>query len=783
MIRQIDLVNCSHYDIGFTDHPLICREMQVRYLDRAIDLVGARHAAPLRWTCESNNAVLEWWEQASPERRTLFLEMVHAGWIDVCALPFNHNPSLDAREWHRLAHWLPAELAQQLPRRTIMQNDVNGFPRAGALALMDVGAEFLWMGLNQDTGGSPVPQPSAFWWAMPDGRRLFVWNSVAYPHGYYLFEPEEWRRGPLPLVADTRYRPPRLGDILDPSPENLEQAHRICLSTLERWHAQGYSLERVAVSMTNMWRIDNDPPCDLLPAFIAAWNAAGLTPTLRMTTATEALDALRAEAADQIPTLSGEWTNWWANGVASTPRELSASRQAKRLLDALESPLYAADAKRAATVERCTRQLCFFDEHTWGSWNSVAQPDSLDTKGQFADKALWAYRPLAIAELAVGDANRAIAPDTPGIHVVNPYDAPFTGWVRLTNDCLRGEYAGVEDATTGAQQAFDVLPGASPFFTVPTDASQFSPLDTARVFPDHIAGKELRFWAEELPPHSVRSYRLLANSPLAPWERARLAGGVRVSVDATNWPQTAHWGQTELFTDAIGDFFSLEVQGLAPRWRYKRLMALPSPEARRAAREQATLLRQAVPAGPATLRDTGPTLVYEQYLTHPRLRILRRTLEVFKGQPRAQLQIVFDRCSQPAAAEIFYVRFPLACAGWDLHISNGGLTFRPGQEQIANSCQDFYSLDEQVVYTRGTSRVVLACRDSALVAFGGMHDGLMLPKLPEELHIPYAILYNNIWYTNFAGDEAGRMEFQFDLYSLEGTEAGCAPAAFAVVNV
>ena len=52
---------------------------------------------------------------------------------------------------------------------------------AALVPLLDAGAEFLWMGLNTDTGGSPVPQPSAFWWGMPDGRRIFVWNSISYP--------------------------------------------------------------------------------------------------------------------------------------------------------------------------------------------------------------------------------------------------------------------------------------------------------------------------------------------------------------------------------------------------------------------------------------------------------------------------------------------------------------------------------------------------------------------------------------------------------------------------
>ncbi len=40
-IQHIDLVHLSHTDVGFTDHPIICRELQRRYLDIAIDAVLA----------------------------------------------------------------------------------------------------------------------------------------------------------------------------------------------------------------------------------------------------------------------------------------------------------------------------------------------------------------------------------------------------------------------------------------------------------------------------------------------------------------------------------------------------------------------------------------------------------------------------------------------------------------------------------------------------------------------------------------------------------------------
>jgi len=804
VIEHIDIVNLSHYDIGFTDHPLVCRAMQRRYLEMAIDLTADNAAKPpdarYYWTCEANDVVADWWGGADSERRAAFLDRVQRGWIEVCAMPFNHTPALNARQWQAMAHWLPEEVWQACQPRVIMQNDVNGFPRAGALALMQRGAEFLWMGINSDTGGPPMPQPSAFWWQMPDGSRLLVWNSIHYGNGYFLFEPQEWRRGPLPGAGDPRYRPPRDGDIFDPTPANLARGQDICRAQLACWEAQGYAHRRLIVSVTNMWREDNDPPCPQLAGWVAAWNAAGLRPTLALATPGPALAALRAEAGEDLATLSGEWTNWWANGVAATPQELAASREAKRAVEALFSPLFAPSPARDIVAKDCLRQLCLFDEHTGGSWNSESMPDSWDSKGQTAEKQVLAYRPLAMAKLALGDALRARTAGLPAcpprVLVVNPFDEPYTGWIALTDDCLRGEYAGVRDTSTGALRPFDRMPGPSPFYTVPTEAGQFSLLDTGKVFPDRIAGKSLRFWVDTLPAHTMRSFDLLSNLGEAPQPATPSLGDPQVSTDELGWPIGARWGDTQLFDGGIGDFLALEFGGLAPRWTYKQVLALPDEASRRAARERLSTLTNALPIGRATMRDTGPTLLYEQYLSHPRLRVMRRTLELFKDAPRARLHVTLNRLSRPESAEILTLRIPVHAPGYQLTCSNGGLPFVPGQDQMAHTCADYYAVDGRVIYTPPAGEGepgarILECYDNLLLSFGGVYNGLMRGRFEGDASQVYAILYDNIWYTNFAGDASGVMDLRFDLYAApypDGSASardlpGYAPRAWAVVDV
>jgi hypothetical protein len=205
-IQQLDLIHFSHTDYGFTDHPAVCRDMQRRYLDLALDAALATADAPegerFKWTAETTIAVEDWWTVARPERREEFLRMVRAGQLEVSALPLNNTPFLDAAQWHTMTHWLPEELWRQLQPGAAVQNDVNGFPRAGAKMLLDRGVRYLFSGINSTCGGPPLPRLTAFWWKQPDGRRLFVWLSLSYGDGFFLFDPVEWRRGPLPLAAD-----------------------------------------------------------------------------------------------------------------------------------------------------------------------------------------------------------------------------------------------------------------------------------------------------------------------------------------------------------------------------------------------------------------------------------------------------------------------------------------------------------------------------------------------------------------------------------------------------
>lgn len=64
-IRRIYLTHFSHTDFGFTDLQSVCRELQGRYLDIALDaMLATMDGSPERrfcWGAESLVAVNDWW--------------------------------------------------------------------------------------------------------------------------------------------------------------------------------------------------------------------------------------------------------------------------------------------------------------------------------------------------------------------------------------------------------------------------------------------------------------------------------------------------------------------------------------------------------------------------------------------------------------------------------------------------------------------------------------------------------------------------------------------------
>jgi hypothetical protein len=706
-IRQVDLIHHTHTDVGYTEFPLVIRDLQRRYLDAAIDCCAADRQ--FRWTIESLVELDDWWRVSSAARRAQLLALIASGQMDAMAMPFNQTPFLDAIEWKRMLRWIPESLWLQLRIRAAMQNDVNGMPRAGAVALLDRGVTRLLMGINADSGGAPFRRPQPFWWKMPDGRRMFVWLGEHYGSAMrYLGAKGSEHRMRLDEAA-------------------LRAAHKALGDRLRAIEAEGYALDRLILTFTHPANYDNGAPYPSLAPFVAAWNRLGLAPRLRLATATDAILDMEKAAGATAQVLEGEWTDWWANGDASGPREVAASRWAKRYVAAALSPLWGPMPPAAAPeMERIVKDLCLFDEHTWGASRSISEPYGLRTIAQYTQKSDLAYRPMGFAEKLLERRARTRIDALPdGVHVANPWASAVSGWATARSSELPAETAGLVADGAGAEL--------------------------------HKSGSSLRFWVEKLGPRSIRSYRAGGAA------RDAKSAAPEVSLDAAGWPRAATWPgmKAPLFDGALGEFVAAGLIPPADRRTIASLHANPDAAKREEIRRQSSRQTRAE-AQPARRTETPHTVVYTQAFTHDRIAAAVRTVELWKREPRARVVVRFDRL--PAnIPEVFYLGFALPAPQAMPVASCGGMPFTPYRDHLPGACRDYLGIDGWAHYAGADGHRLWVTRDAPLVAIGRPHFLERHQEAPAETHRIYAMVFDNCWHTNFVADAHGTMEFQFEL--------------------
>ena len=565
-IRRLDIVHHCHTDVGYTDLPSEARDLQRRYIDVAVDACLADKN--FRWTVEVIMNFDDWWRASTTQRRKTMLDLIHAGRIDVMALPLNQTSVMNALQWRRMLSWIPDSLWRDIAPRAFMQSDVNGMPRSGAMLLLDRGISRMLMGINSDSGGPPFRRPSAFWWKMPDGRRMFVWLGEHYGVAQRY------------LKIETA--------VPDSSEASLRASHASLLENLAKLEKEGYAYDRLLLSYTNPLRWDNGPPVPGVAPFVQAWNKLGLEPELRLTTGTQSLLELEKELGGSLRTLEGEWTDWWLNGTASGPREVAASRFAKRYLTAALSPVWGDMPARAKpSIDTILDDLCIFDEHTWGAHSSVSDPDGLFSVGQYAEKSVLAYRPMSQAgQLLARRARAKLDPLPEGVYVANTAPEPASGWAVVSAPTLKA-----------ARSLRDRQSGAAVELRKQGDTQG-------------------RIWVEKLPGRSVRAFDITA----AEAKEESQPASSPAKTDANGWPVSIQWpGMTKPLTaGALGDFLSVGVIPPADRRTIWQMHATPEEDKREELRAK-SLERIAATFTAAESAETAHTWTYKQEFRHPRL--------------------------------------------------------------------------------------------------------------------------------------------------------------------
>lgn len=379
---SIDLVHHSHFDYGYTDPQPMIVDNHMRFLDAAIDLVDATNDWPeearFRWNIEVTFPLRRWMANRPASIRNELIQHVKSGRMEIGALPFSMHTeaySMDELGWGlRYAQQLRDEYGIEIV--SAFQSDVPGAV-IGLLTLLTE-ADIRYFTVAHNYAGRSVPflldgqeLTRPFWWARPDGRKLLVWytdtpHGMAYMDGNLvgLAEGEHTARATLPdyLAAMASKPYPYGGTSFGWSGLPADQP-----VTKQPYP---YDLLHFRIQSTIA---DNAPPSLAIAETVRDWNAAWAWPKVRLSRNRDFFERVEQRIGDSFDTFTGDWTDWWADGIGSGAYPLSLNRKAQSAIRAAQSVHTAADLASGETVsqtesvDQTYETMALFDEHTWGS--------------------------------------------------------------------------------------------------------------------------------------------------------------------------------------------------------------------------------------------------------------------------------------------------------------------------------------------------------------------------------------------------------------------------------
>ena len=511
----------------------------------------------------------------------------------------------------------------------------------------------------------------------------------------------------------------------------------------------------VAFQVTNMWRMDNDPPSRQIADFVKAWNASGRKPRLVMSTPSRFLARLRETAGQRITTVRrGDWQDWWSDGATTTPDLLAASQQAKRILADLPAAARLLGAGQAvdwlADYDGAWDDAIFFDEHTWGSYRSIAQPYHRCTIGGAAEKAVFACRAaeragLACAAVLRGAKDYCDFSRTRRFRVLNPAAVARSGWVELSAPPIRFSCNAAREPATGKtypledirEPAWSDAPPRSAPFDLPND-----------VWCWQVTSR--RFFLADVGPGETRDFELVESH--APTTSP--ANGLTVRWDEKNGRIAAlrtKNGVELVDRAAPHGLGQVVVETLKDRGQWQVL-----------ANRDSQLLQKQFRDEPVTLvaARTETTAYASSLVTvwqHPLLNRVEQRWDVLKSVPRAALTTtIWTR--EIAAPMALYLAFPLSLPGAKIVYGSAGRETTVGSDSMPGTCAEVLCHNGGLIFRGPSTAVLLATPDSPLGCPGGtmLRRRIVAPFTPANAHY-YVNVANSYWYAQFPIMKAGKL--------------------------
>ncbi len=424
--RTIYLLHHSHNDIGYTHVQPEVEKMQWDNIDKALEMADLTknypEGAKMKFCTEVMWAVESWYDSASPEKQQAFREAVKSGSIELNGLFANELVSLcGPEELDRLleaGRRISRECGTELT--SAMITDIPGWSWALVPALANSGVKYLSLGTNRGHRIGDIIDAwgdKPFYWVSPSGEeKVLCW---IHGEGYSLFHTG---------LAYSAIKKKLQEDLVFNYLNKLTEGNYPYPEVMLRYNIGS----------------DNGPVDETLPQAVKEWNEKYVTPKIIISTVEEAFSVFEQKHGKDLPQVSGDLTCYWEDGAYSTARETIMNRRnASRLTQAQALwAMFNPAAYPEKKIRNAWRNVLLFDEHTWGSWNSISEPDAPFTLQQWEIKKSFALEAEKQSKKLFFDAlvSKVLGgPAADAVEVINT-----CGWTRSGLVTVSGGAPGVE---------------------------------------------------------------------------------------------------------------------------------------------------------------------------------------------------------------------------------------------------------------------------------------------------------------------------------------------------